>query len=93
MDCQDLLEIEHIRTHILNVADSKRPAQDSVPVKDEGRNNGRANKQWKDESAVNTKCRTLGKRWGRVKCCKNEQWKSPIGTSPDTVGSFSRDFA
>ncbi len=49
MDCQDLLETERMRAEILNVADSKRPAQDSVPVKDEGRYNGRAKKQWKDE--------------------------------------------
>ncbi len=49
MDFQDPLETERIRTEIFNVADSKRPAKDSVPVNDEGlndegHNNGRANK-------------------------------------------------
>ncbi len=32
------------KPEILIVADSKRPALDSVPVKDEGHNNGRAHK-------------------------------------------------
>ncbi len=32
MDCQDLLETERVQTEILNVADSKRPAQDSHGV-------------------------------------------------------------
>ncbi len=88
MDCQDLLGTERVRTEILNVADSKRPAQDSVPVKDEGHNNGRANKQWKDESAVNTKRGTLGKRWGRVKSRKNEQWRKAPEWRGDNQGGL-----
>ena len=61
MDCQDLLETERIRTDIINVADSRRPVQDSVPVKDEGGKKpvGRT-KQYKDENAVSTKCTAVG---------------------------------
>ncbi len=61
MDCQDLLETERVRTEILNVTDSKRPAQDSVPVKDEGQETSRANTAVEDESAVSTKRTTVGK--------------------------------
>ncbi len=73
MDCQDLLEIERIRTDILNVADSKRPAQDSVPVKDEGHKTGRANKAVERRECCKYEAHNGGKRWGRVKLSKNEQ--------------------
>ncbi len=69
-------------------ADSKRPAQDSVPGKDEEHvhvhNNGRANKAVENLECCKHETQNGGKR--RVKCCKNEQWrKAPGGAGTITV--------
>ncbi len=77
MDCQDLLETERVRTEILNVANSKRPAQDSVPVKEKGTEPVGRTKVLKDESAVSTKRRTVGKK-GK-KFGKSDQWRKAPG--------------
>ncbi len=83
MDCQDLLETERVRTEILNVADSKRPVQDSVPVKDDGHNRGRANKAIERQECCEHEAqgRNLGKR--RVKFYKNAQWRKAPGWRGD----------
>ncbi len=84
MDCQDLLETERIRTEILNVADSKRPAQDSVPVKDEGQKIGRANK-----AVERRECCKSAQRWetvGQGKSSKDEQWRKAPEWRGDNQG-------
>ena len=66
MDCQDLLKTERVRTEILNVTDRKRPAQDSVPVKDEGYNNGRKKQPVQDLRVVSSNHSSSS---GRIKAC------------------------
>ena len=66
MDCQDLLETERLRTEILNVADSKRPAEDSVPVKDKGQQTVSANKAVERRKCCKYEAHNGGKRWNRV---------------------------
>ena len=72
-DSQDLLETERVPTEILNVADSKRPAQDSIPVKYEGHRNGRANKAKERRECCKREAHNGGKHGPETG--KIDQWR------------------